>query len=190
MVLAAEVFEVKAEGSPDFCAIERATADFLEAWGDFNDMVMAFIGMSPGQVIAFALPVPVSVDLVYESVDPLHGLDLLGFTGLQEFTSILGETTLFLCMDITHALVAVVWGDGELDILHFCGFNREPVEEDYRALADRLQTDSKYGMIGEEGWVIQEAPPSLVQYYIQMPDDATWMVTESGVIERVIPPCS
>ncbi len=73
-------------------------------------------------------------------------------------------------IEINHALIAVVMGDGELDILHFCGFDHKPTKEDYEMFRQKFA--------GE--YEIQEASSELVKYYknLNPPDEDAYYVED------------
>jgi hypothetical protein len=92
-------------------------------------------------------------------------------------------------MEINYALVAVVMGDSELDILHFCGFKNIPSVKDRIKLQERLQSDSKYNMTDKmiSDYQLQEASPSLIQYYknLDQKDEDSYYVDEEGAVVKM-----
>ncbi len=89
-------------------------------------------------------------------------------------------------MEITHALIAVIYGSNEMDILHFCGFDHKPTEEDQAALAHRLSTDHQYGLVGET-YQIQEAPSVFIRHYKELnpKDNDAYYVDWSGLVVKM-----
>ncbi len=87
-------------------------------------------------------------------------------------------------MEINYALVAVVMGEEELDVLHFCGFKNRPNVKDRIKLQERLQSDNKYNMTeySIKDYQLQEASPSLVQYYknLDPKDEDSYYVDDEG----------
>ena len=94
-------------------------------------------------------------------------------------------------MEINHALIAFYMSQGEMDVLHFCGFKTKPLWDDFESLAARLQTDPTYGLVGEpvgeEGYQITEAPASMVRFYKELnpADDDAYYVNESGAVIKM-----
>lgn len=89
-------------------------------------------------------------------------------------------------MEINYALIALTWGDGELDVYHFCGYKNQPTEEDYSALAHRLKSDPQYGLT-EVVYQIQEASPALVKYYkaLNPSDEEAYYVDDDGAVVKM-----
>jgi hypothetical protein len=90
-------------------------------------------------------------------------------------------------MEITHALIAFVMeGDGEMDVLHFCGFDHQPLWDDRLSLNDRLNENPKYGLVGQT-FQIMEAPVTMIKFYKELDpkDDDSYFVNEVGDVVKM-----
>lgn len=90
-------------------------------------------------------------------------------------------------MEITHALIAFVMeGDGDMDVLHFCGYGSQPLWDDRLAFSDRLATDPKYGLVGHQ-FQVMEAPVTMVRFYKELDpkDDDAYYVNEVGDVVKM-----
>ena len=90
-------------------------------------------------------------------------------------------------MEIKHALIAFVMeGDGDMDVLHFCGYDHQPLWDDRLTLTDRLNLDPKYGLIGQE-FQIMEAPVTMVKFYndLDPKDEDAYYVNEVGDVVKM-----
>lgn len=89
-------------------------------------------------------------------------------------------------MEIKHALIAVTYGDNEMEVSHFCGYQKQPTEDDYNSLSKRLRTDPQYGMTEAEKYQIQEASSALIKYYknLEPKDEDAYYVDETGEVVK------
>lgn len=89
-------------------------------------------------------------------------------------------------MEIKHALIAVIMGDGDLEISHFCGYKDKPTKNDRDALIKRLQTIPEYNLVDVKGWEIQEASSALIKYYLNLdPKDEDSYYMDGDTVKRL-----
>ena len=71
--------------------------------------------------------------------------------------------------NITHALIVLdpeTEKDGNVDIVHFCGYWSEPTESDAEHLLEELKTDEEFGLTDiADRLIIVEAPQEIIDYY-------------------------
>jgi hypothetical protein len=62
--------------------------------------------------------------------------------------------------------------NGEMSILHFCGYVKPPTKEDVVALKEELNTDPEFGLVGRIGKdvFILDASKDVVEFYTNMVD--------------------
>lgn len=73
-------------------------------------------------------------------------------------------------MKINYGLIAfnpkMVTENGEVEILHFCGYEEQIQKQDIEALKEELATDEEFGLTEMiEDLIIKEASPTIVDYY-------------------------
>lgn len=89
-------------------------------------------------------------------------------------------------MEINYALIAFVMGDGEMDVLHFCGLKAKPLYDKFGELYHRLKTDPKYGLTDMK-FEVTEASSAMVEYYKKLnpPDEDAYYIDDSGAIVKM-----
>ncbi len=71
-------------------------------------------------------------------------------------------------MKIKYGLIALATipdEDGLNDILHFCGYEKEPQSHDIESLKTELQTDPEFGLVGRDDYIVLKAPDTIVDLY-------------------------
>lgn len=92
-------------------------------------------------------------------------------------------------MELSSFRYGIIAVDRTFNILHYCGYERPPMKEDFDHLRWELSTDEELGLTGRIGeFELVEAPKDVVAYYqrIIVSPDTEWLPqeTETGVVSE------
>lgn len=76
-------------------------------------------------------------------------------------------------MSINYAIIAFTQDAEFTEILHFCGFEERPTEEQFLLIKNLLENDPAYKLVGKD-FDMREAEPALVKYYMHSPDEDSY----------------
>lgn len=57
--------------------------------------------------------------------------------------------------------------EGQISIVHFCGYPKKPTQRDFELLKEELNTDPEFHLVGriDKDVFLLEATPEMVQYF-------------------------
>ncbi len=76
-------------------------------------------------------------------------------------------------INIKYGLVALTVSpiSNSVHVLHFCGYENEPKECDRNSLTEELKTNSEFGLIGRDDYIIVDAWEELITSFAEITNE-------------------